>query len=82
MTFFSGTYYNKKQAMQNKKYSLIEAISNTIIGLITSFIIQIIIYPLLNIEVSIGQNILITFIFFLASIIRGYFIRRLFNRLK
>jgi len=68
--------------IQSKKYSLIEAISNTIIGLITSFIIQIIIYPLLNIEVSIGQNILITFIFFTASIIRGYFVRRLFNRLK
>ena len=67
---------------QTKKFSLIESISNTIIGLITSFIIQIIIYPLLNIQVSIGQNILITFIFFSASIIRGYFIRRLFNRCK
>jgi len=66
---------------QSKKYSLIESISNTIIGLITSFIIQIIIYPLLNIQVSIGQNILITFVFFIASIIRGYLVRRLFNRI-
>lgn len=66
--------------MQTKKHSLIESIAQTVIGLVTSFIIQIIIYPLLNIPVSISQNIIITFVFFIASIIRGYFIRRLFNR--
>ena len=67
---------------QSKKLSLIEAISSTIIGLMTSFLIQIVIYPLLNIPVSIGQNIIITFVFFVASILRGYFVRRLFNRIK
>jgi len=68
--------------MQSKKLSIIEAVSNTIIGLVTSFAIQLIIYPFLNIEVSISQNILITFIFFIASIIRGYLVRRLFNKIK
>lgn len=66
--------------MQTKKLSIIEAVSNTVIGLLTSFIIQIIIYPILNIEVSINQNIIITFVFFFASIVRGYFVRRLFNK--
>ena len=68
--------------MQSKKLSIIEAVSNTIIGLLTSFCIQIVIYPFLNIEVSINQNIFITFVFFIASIIRGYLVRRLFNRIK
>jgi len=68
--------------MQSKKLSIIEAISNTIIGLLTSFIIQLIIYPILNIEVSINQNIIITIVFFIASIIRGYLVRRLFNKIK
>jgi high-affinity Fe2+/Pb2+ permease len=67
--------------MQNKKQSLIEAISGTTIGLVFSFIIQIIIYPALDIEVSIGQNLLITSIFFIASIVRGYLVRRLFNKI-
>jgi high-affinity Fe2+/Pb2+ permease len=67
--------------MQNKKQSLIEAISGTVIGLVFSFIIQIIIYPALDIEVSIGQNLLITSIFFIASIVRGYLVRRLFNKI-
>jgi hypothetical protein len=52
------------------------------VGLLTSFIIQIIIYPLLNIEVSIKQNIIITVIFVTVSIIRGYIIRRIFNQSK
>lgn len=68
--------------MQSKKLSIIEAVSNTVIGLLTSFIIQLIIYPFLNIEVSINQNIFITFVFFIASIIRGYIVRRLFNKIK
>ena len=66
--------------MQSKKYSIIESVANTVIGLVTSFIIQIIIYPLLDIAVSISQNIIITFVFLIVSIIRGYLIRRLFNK--
>ena len=66
--------------MQSKKHSIIESVTNTVIGLVTSFIIQLIIYPLLDIPVSIGQNIIITLVFLIVSIIRGYLIRRLFNK--
>jgi hypothetical protein len=66
--------------MQTKKGSIIEAVSGTVIGLLTSFGIQLVIYPALDIEVRIDQNIIITFVFFFASIVRGYFVRRLFNR--
>jgi len=66
--------------MQSKKNSIIESVANTVIGLVTSFIIQIIIYPLLNIPVSLNQNIIITFVFFASSVLRGYLIRRYFNK--
>ena len=66
--------------MQTKKRSLIESVINTVIGLITSFLIQLIIYPLLNIPVSFGQNVIITAVFFIVSILRGYLVRRLFNK--
>jgi len=66
--------------MQSKKNSIIESVTNTVIGLVTSFIIQIIIYPLLNIPVSLNQNIIITFVFFTVSVLRGYLIRRYFNK--
>ena len=67
--------------MQNKKQSLIEAATNTTIGLVTSFVISIITYPLLGIEVSIGENLILTAIFFIVSIVRGYFVRRLFSKI-
>lgn len=66
---------------QEKKHSLIESIFQTVIGLITSFLIQIAIYPILNIPVTFTQNVIITLVFFIVSIIRGYLIRRLFNKI-
>lgn len=68
--------------MQTKKLSLIESLIQTFIGLSVSFIIQLILYPIMNIEVSYKQNLIITLVFTIASIIRGYFVRRLFNRMK
>ena len=64
---------------QTKKQSIVESITQTVIGLVTSFLIQLIIYPILNIPVTFSQNLIITFVFFLASILRGYVIRRFFN---
>lgn len=68
--------------MQNKKFSLLEAITNTLLGLVISFIIQLIIYPIMNIPVRIEQNIIITLVFTFASIARGYILRRIFNSIK
>lgn len=66
---------------QSKKLSSIEAITNTVVGLITSFLIQLVIYPTMDIKVSLGQNIIITLVFFIVSFLRGYLLRRLFNKL-
>ena len=68
--------------MQSKRLSIIEALTNTITGLITSFLIQLVIYPVLNIKVKISQNIIITIVFFIASVLRGYIIRRIFTKIK
>lgn len=68
--------------MQTKKFSLIESVTNTIVGLLVSFIIQLIIYPAMGIPVRLSQNIIITLVFTLASILRGYLVRRIFNNLR
>ena len=68
--------------MQSKKLSLIESITNTVIGLFLGFCIQLIIYPVLDIDVKIYQNIIITFVFLLTSLIRSYIIRRIFTKIK
>lgn len=66
---------------QTKRKSLFESIVQTLIGLLTSILIQFIIYPLMDIPVTIFQNIIITLVFFIVSIIRGYLVRRLFDKL-
>jgi uncharacterized membrane protein (DUF485 family) len=66
--------------MQSKKHSFIESAVQTFIGLAVSFVIQLIIYPLMSIPVTFSQNILITLVFTVASILRGYVIRRIFNK--
>lgn len=66
---------------QSKKHSALESITNVIIGLILSIVTQMILYPILGIPVSFSQNLIITGVFFVISFVRGYVIRRAFNRL-
>ena len=66
---------------QTKQKSLIESVTQTIIGLGTSILIQIILYPIMGIPVTFSQNLIITAVFFIVSIVRGYFVRRIFERL-
>jgi len=66
---------------QTKHKSLIESIVQTIIGLGTSILIQVILYPIMGIPVTFAQNIIITIVFFIVSIIRGYLVRRYFNKI-
>jgi hypothetical protein len=65
--------------LQSKKQSILESFIQTTIGIILSFFIQLIIYPILNIIVTFTQNIIISIIFFIVSIFRNYVIRRIFN---
>lgn len=66
---------------QSKKYSVFESIVNTIIGLVTSYVVQLIVFPLYGIKISHNTNLQITLIFFIISFTRSYIIRRVFNKL-
>lgn len=67
---------------QSKKLSVLESITNTAIGLISSYMIQLTVFPWFNIHMSHATNIKITLIFFVASFFRSYLIRRFFNTIK
>ena len=67
---------------QTKCKSLIESVIQTVIGLGTSILIQVILYPMMGIPVTFSQNLIITIVFFAVSIIRGYFVRRIFDSMK
>lgn len=65
--------------MQSRKHSFIETVTNTAVGFIISLVSTFAIFPIVGIESSSGQNVVVTVFFTAISITRGYVIRRFFN---
>lgn len=68
--------------MQSKKNSAIEVIINVGSGYFSGMLVQWIVFPWFGLETSLVQNALITAIYTIVSFIRGYIIRRVFNKYK
>jgi hypothetical protein len=67
--------------MQSKRLSLIEVLANIGTGFIISALLQqFVIGPIYNLPTSVSQNLEITIIFTVISVVRSYAFRRLFNR--
>ena len=66
---------------QSKRDSILEALTNTIIGWFVAWATwRQVVVPYFELEVSEITNIHITNIFVAVSIVRGYVVRRIFNR--
>lgn len=66
--------------MQSKLHSIIEAISNTLVGYVINLGVQIIVYPLYGATFTLMQNVQLGLIFLVVSLVRSYVIRRYFNK--
>lgn len=64
---------------QSKKMSLLETATGTLIGYIVALITQLLVFPWFGIQTTGTQNLTIALIFTVVSLIRSYFVRRLFN---
>jgi hypothetical protein len=58
--------------------SLVESIANTGAGFLVSLVLQISLFSLMSIETTTSQNLLMSGVFTVASLVRGYLMRRLF----
>jgi hypothetical protein len=65
--------------VQSRLSSLIEQVLNVASGFIISLIVWQTVGPLMGYSVTLGDNLIITAIFTVVSIIRGYLWRRYFN---
>ena len=65
--------------MQSKMDSLIETLTNVGIGWFISFIANMLVLPLFGYNINLTDGVLISIIFTIISIIRGYVVRRWFN---
>ena len=66
--------------MQTKKQSLIESITNVLIGYIVAVASNIAILPLFGVNLPFSDSLLIGVWFTVISLIRGYCVRRYFNK--
>lgn len=67
--------------MQTRSMSMIEAITNTLVGFVMSILLQLIMTSALSIQMSLDQNIIMSLVFTVASVARGYLVRRMFLKL-
>lgn len=66
---------------QSRRHSLEETLVSTAIGFVISTFINMYVAPhVLNTTVSFDQSLILIAIFTVASIARGYFVRRHYNR--
>ena len=64
---------------QSKKMSLLETLTSTVIGYTIAVSAQVVIFPFFDIHVPLHDNLMIGALFTIVSVVRGYFVRRLFN---
>ena len=67
--------------MQKRWHSLLEAGLGTAIGFGIAYVITLLVLPLFDLPVTASSGFWITAIFTVISVIRSYWIRRLFNHL-
>ena len=65
---------------QSKFHSFIEACTTVGSGMIVALAIQLLIFPLYNIQITMFENIQLVIIFTTTSLLRVYIIRRFFNK--
>lgn len=64
---------------QTRLQSMIEALVNVALGMVISVLLSLVVYPAFGHAFTLAQNIGITVIFTVASILRSYVVRRWFN---
>lgn len=64
---------------QTRIESIVETVIGTLIGMMVSLTLQFIVFPLYGFDAPPIVHLWILFWFTLASLVRGYWVRRLFN---
>ena len=67
--------------MQSRFLSALESIANVMVGYIVAIVAQTIVFPIFDVYISMSDNLMIGAIFTLVSLVRSYFLRRVFNRI-
>ena len=64
---------------QSRTMSLVEVMTNVVVGYGVTVLTQIVVFPWFGIEVGLADNMKIGMVFVGVSLVRGYLLRRLFE---
>ena len=67
---------------QSRRMSLVEALSNVLVGYGVAVATQIAVFPLFGLDVRLSVNLTIGAIFTVVSIVRSYVLRRVFEAIR
>ena len=68
--------------MQSRAMSFVEATTNVVVGYVLAIATQLAVFPLFGLEAALGEHLAIGMAFVAVSLVRGYVLRRLFERLR
>ena len=64
---------------QSRIMSMVEAVTNVVVGYVLAIATQIVVFPRFGIETGLAEHMTIGLAFISVSLIRGYLLRRLFE---
>lgn len=67
---------------QSRTMSLVEAVTNVVVGYGLAMLTQIIVFPWFGLEAALGEHLAIGLAFVAVSLARSYLLRRLFEQLR
>jgi hypothetical protein len=67
---------------QSRRMSLVEAATNVIVGYALAVGMQIVVFPVFGIRIALGDQLATGLAFTGVSLLRGYVLRRLFERFR
>ena len=65
--------------MQSKRESMIETLTSVFVGWLIGVILNLTILPLFNYNITVVDSLLVSLVYTVISVVRGYLIRRFFN---
>lgn len=67
---------------QSRIMSLVESLTNVVVGYGIAVVTQIVVFPLFGLSTTIAENMVMGAIFTVVSIVRSYSLRRLFEAIR
>lgn len=67
---------------QSRLMSPVEAVAAVVVGLLVAVATQIVVFPVLGLQASLGQNLRLALVFTAVSIARSFLLRWLFETLR